>query len=188
MTQAAVLFGGPSDEHDISILTGLQVARALPGDPLALYWSKTREWFLVDATSEAADFVEGVPRKARPVTFVAAPGGGFVLKRKPLPIDVVVIACHGGPGEDGSLQGALDLAGIRYTGPGQAASAIGMYKFANGARMQSVDLPTLDRVQVRSDHLTDARSKITYIVNPRFGGLSFGIEVEVDRATMMSPI
>lgn len=184
MTQAAVLFGGPSDEHDISILTGLQVARALPGDPLALYWSKTREWFLVDATSEAADFVEGVPRKARPVTFVAAPGGGFVLKRKPLPIDVVVIACHGGPGEDGSLQGALDLAGIRYTGPGQAASAIGMDKFAFGAVMRSAGLPTLDRVLVGPDHLPDAPFEGPYIVKPRFGGSSIGIEVAEDWDTV----
>ena len=40
MTTAAVIFGGPSDEHDISILTGLQVARALPGDPPTFYWSK----------------------------------------------------------------------------------------------------------------------------------------------------
>src|SRR5690606_24513342 len=42
MTRAAVLFGGPSDEHDISILTGLQVAHALD-DPAALYWSKAGE-------------------------------------------------------------------------------------------------------------------------------------------------
>src|SRR5690606_38710602 len=129
MTTAAVLFGGPSDEHDISILTGLQVAHALD-DPAALYWSKAGEWFLVDPDSEAADFVEGVPRKARPVSFVASSQGGFLVKRKPLDFDVAVIACHGGPGEDGTLQGALDLAGIRYTGPGQAASALGMDKFA----------------------------------------------------------
>src|SRR5690606_4952420 len=164
MTQADVLFGGPSDEHDISILTGLQVARALPGDPLALYWSKTREWFLVDATSEAADFVEGVPRKARPVTFVAAPRAGFVLKRKPLPMAVVVSACQGGPGGDGSLQGALDLAGIRSTGLGQAASAIGMDKFAFGSVMRSAGLPTLDRVLVVSELLPDAPFEGPYIV------------------------
>src|SRR5690606_28848503 len=116
MTTAAVIFGGPSDEHDISILTGLQVARALPGDPPTFYWSKAGEWYRVDPEAEAADFVDGVPRKAREVSFVAAPGGGFVQKRRPVPIDVALIACHGGPGEDGTLQGALDLARIRYTG------------------------------------------------------------------------
>ena len=184
MTTAAVLFGGPSDEHDISILTGLQVARALPGDPVALYWSKAGEWYRVEADAEAADFVEGVPRKAREVGFLASPGGGFVLKRKPIPLDVAVIACHGGPGEDGTLQGALDLARIRYTGPGQWASALGMDKFGFGAAMKAAGLPTLDRVLVRRGTKNPARFEGPYIVKPRFGGSSIGIEVAEDWNTV----
>ena len=180
MTRAAVLFGGPSDEHDISILTGLQVAHALD-DPAALYWSKAGEWFLVDPDSEAADFVEGVPRKARPVSFVASSQGGFLVKRKPLDFDVAVIACHGGPGEDGTLQGALDLAGIRYTGPGQAASALGMDKFAFGAAMRTAGLPTLDRILVSPE--SEPPFAGPYIVKPRFGGSSIGIEVVEDWPT-----
>jgi D-alanine-D-alanine ligase len=125
MTRSAVVFGGPSDEHDISILTGLQVARAV-GDIDSIYWSKSGEWYLVDADLEAGDFVEGAPRKSREISFVASPGQGFVLKKKSLGLDAVLIACHGGPGEDGTLQGMLDLVGLRYTGPGQASSALGM--------------------------------------------------------------
>jgi D-alanine-D-alanine ligase len=184
MTTAAVLFGGPSDEHDISILTGLQVARALPGDPAALYWSKAGEWFRVDAAAEAADFVDGVPRKAREVSFVASPGGGFLLKRKLIPFDVAVVACHGGPGEDGTLQGALDLARIRYTGPGQSASALGMDKFGFGAAMRAADLPTLDRILVGRGAKTSPRFPGPYIVKPRFGGSSIGIEVAEDWETV----
>jgi D-alanine-D-alanine ligase len=184
MTTAAVLFGGPSDEHDISILTGLQVARALPGDPPTLYWSKTGEWYRVEADSEAADFVDGLPRKAREVSFVAGPEGGFVVKRKALDFDVAVIACHGGPGEDGTLQGALDLARIRYTGPSQAASALGMDKFAFGAAMKAAGLPTLDRVLVDPDRQTSSHFDGPYIVKPRFGGSSIGIEVADDWETV----
>ena len=125
MAKPAVIFGGPSDEHDISILTGLQVLRAL-GDAHGVFWSKTGEWYLVDVGMEAADFVDGVPRRSRELTFAAEPGQGLLLKRKPLSISAVFIACHGGPGEDGTLQGLLDLVGIRYTGPGQAASALGI--------------------------------------------------------------
>jgi len=186
MTTAAVLFGGPSDEHDISILTGLQVARALPGDPPALYWSKAGEWFRVDADAEAADFVDGVPRKAREVGFVAAPGGGFIVKRKPIPLDVAVIACHGGPGEDGTLQGALDLARIRYTGPGQSASALGMDKFAFGAAMRAAGLPSLDRILVGRGSGASASFPGPYIVKPRFGGSSIGIEVAEDWGTVQA--
>ena len=71
-------------------------------------------------------------------------GQGFVGK-KPIPVSAVVNACHGGPGEDGTLQGIFDLAGIRYTGPGQAASALSMDKFAFGAAMAASGLPTLPR-------------------------------------------
>ena len=186
MTTTAVLFGGPSDEHDISILTGLQVARALPGDPVALYWSKRGDWYRVEPDSEASDFVEGVPRKAREIAFAAHPGGGFVQKKKPLAVEVAFIACHGGPGEDGTLQGALDLAGLRYTGPSQAASALGMDKFGFGAAMAGAGLPSLPRALVVSGNEPPPEFGSPFIVKPRFGGSSIGIEVVDDWETVLA--
>ncbi|MBW3666285.1 MAG: hypothetical protein KY394_01690 [Actinobacteria bacterium] len=182
----AVIFGGPSDEHDISILTGLQVARAVD-DIQAVYWSKSGDWYLVDPGLEASDFLDGAPRKARLLAFVATPGEGLVQKRKPLPIDVAFIACHGGPGEDGTLQGALDLAGIRYTGPSQTTSAVGMDKFGFGATMEAAGLPTLDRALIppREDS-PGPDFDGPYIVKPRFGGSSIGIEVAGDWPTVLS--
>ena len=84
MPDAAVIFGGPSPEHDVSVLTGLQAARGLaeapdrPVGPIrALFWSKTGEWYEVDPGLEAEAFLEGVPRGAKQLVFTAAPGGGF---------------------------------------------------------------------------------------------------------------
>ena len=179
MTRPAVLFGGPSDEHDISILTGLQVARAL-GDITAVYWTKSGEWFQVDPGCEASDFADGLPRGAHPLRLVASPGGGFTSKRKPLQISAAVLALHGGPGEDGTLQGVLDLIGPRYTGPGQAASAMGMDKFVFGAAMAAAGLPTLPRVLALPDFHEAPPFDPPYIVKPRFGGSSIGIEVVSD--------
>ena len=134
MSRPLVVFGGPSDEHDISILTGLQVARAL-GDVDVVYWSKSGDWHLVDAGMEAADFADGVPRKARPLTFEAAPGRGFVFKKSP--------GSHGGGGRpprqrDGTLQGLLDLAASRW---GRASGIRPRYGQAGGAAMAAVGLP-----------------------------------------------
>ncbi|HJQ75894.1 MAG TPA: hypothetical protein VJ948_01380 [Acidimicrobiia bacterium] len=185
MTRSAVVFGGPSDEHDISILTGLQVAHALEGID-ALYWSKSGEWHLVDSDLEAGDFVDGAPRRSREIDFLASPGGGFVLKRRPIPFDAVLIACHGGPGEDGTLQGMLDVAGIRYTGPGQAASALGMDKLAFGAAMAAAGLPTLPRTLLTEDNRAEPGFEAPFIVKPRFGGSSIGIEVADDWETVMA--
>jgi D-alanine-D-alanine ligase len=173
---SAVIFGGPSDEHDISILTGLQVAHALDGVE-AIYWSKAGEWYLVDPELEAGDFADGVPRKSREISFVASPGQGFVLKRKAMALEAALIACHGGPGEDGTLQGMLDVVGVRYTGPGQAASALGMDKLAFGAAMAAAGLPTLPRSLVVTGEERAPDFGGPFIVKPRFGGSSIGIEV-----------
>ena len=185
MAKPAVIFGGPSDEHDISILTGLQVTRAL-GDVHAVYWSKLGDWFEVDTDLEAADFADGVPRKSRELTFVASPGQGLVAKKRPLDVDVAVIACHGTPGEDGTLQGLLDLAGLRYTGPGQAASALGMDKLAFAAAMSAAGLPTLARALVVTGEEPAPAFEEPYIVKPRFGGSSIGIEVADDWPTVLA--
>ncbi len=185
MSGQAVIFGGPSDEHDISILTGLQVSRALPSLEL-IYWSKSGDWYLVDGGLEASDFVEGVPRRSKPLSFSAAPGEGFLAKRKPQGVRTVFIACHGGPGEDGTLQGLFDLAGIRYTGTGQASSALGMDKLAFGSAMAAAGLPTLDRTLVVSAQEPEPTFEGPYIMKPRFGGSSIGIEVADDWDTVLA--
>lgn len=185
MTKPTVVFGGPSDEHDISILTGLQVAHALD-DIHVVYWSKTGEWYLVDPDLEASDFSDGVPSKVRELSFVASPGQGLVLKKKPLETSAVLLACHGGPGEDGTLQGLFDVVGYRYTGPGQAASALGMDKLAFGAAMAAAGLPTLPRTLVATGDEVAPPFEAPFIVKPRFGGSSIGIEVADDWATVLA--
>jgi len=55
-----VIFGGPSPEHDISILTGLQSVRILSKkyEVSSIYWSKDNKWYLVDNLNESVDFLE----------------------------------------------------------------------------------------------------------------------------------
>ena len=179
MSLPAVLFGGPSPEHDISITTGLMASRTL-GDCHAIYWDKTGRFHLVEAGLEPQDFADGTPRKARELSFVVEPGAGFLLKRRPLGLSVLVLATHGGPGEDGTLQGMLDLVGYRYSGPGQAGSALGMDKLAFGATVARMGLPTLPRVLLSAE---PPEFDGPYILKPRFGGSSIGIEVVEDHAT-----
>jgi D-alanine-D-alanine ligase len=188
----AIIFGGPSPEHDVSILTGLQAARELTttadASPRALYWSKTGEWFDVDPRLEASAFVDGVPRGATPLRLVTGPGGGFVADRgrfgraKPVELDVAMICCHGGPGEDGTLQAALDLAGIAYAGPSVAGAGLGMDKLAFAGVMAAAGVKTLPRVEV-DEHTDEVGFDGPYIVKPRFGGSSIGIAVVADLPT-----
>lgn len=193
--RVAVAFGGPSPEHDVSILTGLQAAREMVKrgrDVTGVYWSKTGVFHRVEPDLEAADFLDGVPRGADELRLVAGDGsrdgGGFfaaasrIGRPRRLPIDVVINCCHGGPGEDGSLQGALDIAGVSYTGPSMSGAALGMDKLAFAGVVTTAGLPALPRALLEPSTREVVFSG-PYIVKPRFGGSSIGVEVVEDIAT-----
>jgi D-alanine-D-alanine ligase len=187
---SGVLFGGPTPEHDISILTGLQALRELArrGDTLGIYWTKTGSFFSVPSDVEAESFLDGLPRGSSELSLRLGDQGGFYStgrRERRMEIDAVVLATHGGPGEDGTLQGALDLAGVSYSGPTMAGAALGMDKWAFGALMLSAGLPTLARAMLSGD-TTSLPFEGPYILKPRFGGSSIGIDVVADLDTAMA--
>ncbi|HVT78045.1 MAG TPA: hypothetical protein VHD87_13505 [Acidimicrobiales bacterium] len=176
MAEALVLFGGPSPEHDVSVHTGLQAARTL-GTSESLYWTRAGDFVIVDSSLEGKDFADGVPRGAKPAR--SAVGGGISAKgglgREKTYDAVVVNCCHGGPGEDGTIQATLDLAGVRYTGPSVEGAALGMDKLAFGAVCTGAGIPVLPRVALTD--VTKPEFDGPYIVKPRYGGSSIGIDV-----------
>ncbi|MFZ2059310.1 MAG: hypothetical protein WAV54_18080 [Acidimicrobiales bacterium] len=189
--RVAVIYGGPSPEHDVSIITGLQAVQALAraegvGSVRSLYWSKSGDWYEVNPATEAAGFVDGVPANAARLRLIGSPGGGFVrpgsglrVREDRLELDAVLICCHGGPGEDGTLQGALDLTGLPYSGPTAIGAALGMDKLAFGALMVYAGLPVLPRLPL-TEQSEEPRFAPPYILKPRFGGSSIGVETVAD--------
>ena len=152
-----VLFGGPTPEHDISILTGLLALRELERanrEVVGIYWTKAGTFVSVARGVEAEAFANGVPAGSDVLEFRLGESRGFVQtagrfgKDKILNLEAVVLATHGGPGEDGTIQGLLDLAGIAYTGPNVASAALGMDKLAFGSALVAAGLPSLPRVLV----------------------------------------
>lgn len=129
----AVIFGGRSVEHDVSVLTGLQFLEALdPGkyEGLPVYVDPLGQWWTGDALTKRAHYPIksdahkdlrqvmldlAVPAAGRPqlVTFTK---GLMGEKRTQIPFDLMVPAIHGSNGEDGTLQGMLDFAAIPYAG------------------------------------------------------------------------
>ncbi len=182
-----VLFGGPTPEHDVSILTGLQALRELQRhrDVVGIYWTKTNLFYSVPGDVEAESFLDGLPKGASALDLRVRDQGGFYItgrKERRLELDAVLLATHGGPGEDGSLQGTLDLAGVPYSGPTAAGAALGMDKWAFGAAMAAEGLATLPRALL-SHETTELAFAGPYILKPRFGGSSIGIDVVADMAT-----
>jgi len=130
--RVAVLMGGISSERDISLSTGRQILESLDpakyeafGVDAALLRGSSRSVlkgadFEISTVAEARDALVK-SNKLVPVDRIAAPGSSL----RP---DVVIIALHGKFGEDGTVQGMLDLLGIPYTGSGVLASALCMDK------------------------------------------------------------
>ena len=185
----AVVFGGPSPEHDISILTGLlceRVLREAGHEVLPLYWTRTGDWVLSPAGLEARDYLEGPPRGATRLTLDLRTG--FAAKKglggaKPVEVGAALNCCHGGAGENGGLNAVFELLGIALTGGPAPLAALGMDKLAFGAVLASAGIASLPRVA-----LTDQPPPFDgpYIVKPRFGGSSIGIEVVEDFATAVA--
>ena len=181
MTTWGVLFGGPSPEHEISILTGLQAERVLTdsGEKITpIYWAPSGEWFEVPAHTEAKDYLDGVPRGSRPIDVRLSGESGLFVKKKSLDLSAVLFCLHGGVGEGGGAAALFSLLGIPATGSSLFAGAVGMDKLAFGGLMLASGLPTLKRELLSSTESPTFAGP--YIVKPRFGGSSIGIEIVDD--------
>ena len=212
--RVGVLAGGASAERQISLATGLQIAEHLPTDryevvlldPLALMVSNralsperrdqaralAQRSGRVEALTERdrkelpAEFQRQIERAAEalvPATRAIVPNGGDA------PIDVAFIALHGPWGEDGTLQGLLDILGIPYVGSGVLASALAMDKVMAKQVMRSagIEVPR-DAVVTRTGYARDPAAAATtardigypVFVKPVRQGSSFGA-ARVDR-------
>ncbi len=129
----AVLLGGPSAEHDVSLVSGRAIAAALAGSghPVEgwLIGLDGRWWRLpsvaLDRTLPATAY-DDPPSLGAEGPYAAAQALETLAGRDPAP--VVFVALHGPFGEDGTVQALCDAVGLVYTGAGVAASAVGMDK------------------------------------------------------------
>ena len=188
----------------MSIVTGHQAMEALAPDHdvVPIYVTRDGEWFAGEALNDLDVYRQKRWADAGEKAFIPpVPGsgglivpGGRLKGARTIPLDVVVCAIHGTYGEDGTLQGLLELADIPYTGSGVVGSAVGMDKVAMKAVFQAAGLPVLPHVLVdghRLDRDKDAviaeiEQTIPYpvFVKPARLGSSVGIGKARDRAAL----
>ncbi len=106
-------------------------------------------------------------------------------------IEVAVVMLHGSPGEDGTIQGLLEVMGVPYTGSGVIASAIGIDKFTTKHVLRSLDIPSPDSVFIYKDANVESaiakvekRFEYPVIVKPRKEGSSVGVEIVRNREAL----
>ena len=210
----ALIFGGCTPEHEVSIVTAHQVCLALQENyhVIPIYVTKNGEWLTGDALRDLSTFTDGTlphPSDFDKVTVEFHPEPKFVVssnhwlgqkvrKRTVLPIDVVFPSIHGMHGEDGTLQGLLELMNLPYVGAGIVGSAVGMDKIVMKAILNENKLPILPYLwwdhhkweTGRDALIEDVETTLSYpvFVKPAMGGSSIGVSHAKDQTEFVSAV
>ena len=155
-TKVAVIFGGKSVEHEVSVISGIQAFCALDRnkyDPIPLYISKDNCFYTGEHVGNIESYRDIKACLAKATRVLPVPGAnGVDLIRFPQKkfgnnlvdtFEVAMPVVHGTNVEDGTLMGFLEMLGVPYTGCDVTSSALGMDKFAMKAVLQQAGLPVL---------------------------------------------
>lgn len=209
--RVAVLFGGRSPEHDVSVISGLQVLKAIDQgsfEAFPVYVTTDGKWLIGDLLRDRANYLPDkiTLKQLSQVTLdlTAAPTGkliptetGLFKKSKPVEFDIALPIFHGLTGENGSIQGIFESAGIAYAGPRVMDGAILMDKVATKRIVQSEGIPVLPYAvlkrpaqgyKIPKEEITAAMGNIGFpcILKPAHLGSSIGIAKVTDIETVQS--
>jgi D-alanine-D-alanine ligase len=183
--RVGVIYGGRSGEHEVSLASAAAVFKNLDPeryDAVPILIAKDGRWTLppsapkLEAAADAIAASKGAPvERGREAHLVAHPGGDALLTvdatqphaaLSSVPLDVVFPILHGPYGEDGTVQGLLELANLPYVGAGVLASSVGMDKAAMKLVFAAKGLPICDyEVVLKRDWQRDPHTVLTTIVN-----------------------
>lgn len=207
----AVVFGGESVEHEISIISAHQALAAFDltkYDPFPVYISKDNRWYVGNILNDIDNFkdLDFVIKNATEVKLITE-GSRYFFYKYPLTsffpkpmheFDVAFPIVHGTNVEDGTLQGFFDNMRIPYVGPNLNAAVVGQDKVFMKMIWQASDLPILPYVwffkeqwkKSQDYYLEKLEQSIDYpmIIKPASLGSSVGISVAKDRDTLVEAI
>jgi D-alanine-D-alanine ligase len=161
----AVLIGGPSAEHDVSVVSGWAIADSLAESGYAVerfFIDLSGRWWQVPATAAS-----GRPRPGTfdDPAFLGAQGpwqpGEALDRLAARPVTPIVFpALHGPFGEDGTVQALLEAYDLAYAGAGVAASAVGMDKPLFKRLVRGLGMPVVDWVEVTASRWANSRRSV----------------------------
>ncbi len=209
-TRVAMMFGGKSVEHEVSVISGIQAILSMDTDKyevIPVYMTKKNEMYIGDdiGNIEAYKDINGLLSRSQRVIMINEDGRvklmGFPIKKfgknTEVEIDIAFPVVHGTNVEDGAFQGYLKTMGIPFVGCDVTASAIGMDKYIMKAVLKEGNVPVLDARLYTLAHyrevnslLDDVENCIGYpvIVKPVNLGSSVGISVAKNRTELTASI
>ncbi|MDD2838545.1 MAG: D-alanine--D-alanine ligase [Sulfuricurvum sp.] len=175
----AILFGGASFEHEISIVSAITIKEKLSRFELSfIFCDQDHKFYMIDpAKMKAVTFSRGEHRKM-PQIFLINGGfeqrGMFGSKRFEMPVLNLI---HGADGEDGTIASLFDFFGISFIGPRKEASMLSFDKHYTKWFAQSVGVKTLPYEVLRKDAPRTVTTAYPFIVKPSRLGSSIGVSI-----------
>lgn len=180
--KVAVIFGGVSNESEISVITGTMACNILENggkEVLPVFISREGKFFAGEKLSDIKTFKNGGYSKCNAA--LIADGGAYILNsrgkiKKHIPVDCVLNCCHGGYGEGGGLSGICAAAGLPLAGAGIFESSAFMDKYLTKIIFEGLGVKTAPYIYIRKKN-EDVCDKIDYpaIVKPVSLGSSIGV-------------
>ncbi len=212
MINIGVFFGGPSVEHEVSIITALQAISHLRNMPryrvIPIYISKDNQWYTGDYLFDIDHFknLKNVIAETERIHMIKGDRSAFLIRhhnkkrsaKDDIPIDMAFPIIHGTGGEDGSLQGFLEHMDIPYVGCNVLSASLTMDKIASKLFLQSSDIRVVEGewfythhwLTFQNDIIDDLERKLGYpmIVKPSDIGSSVGVTPAKNREELVEAI
>jgi D-alanine-D-alanine ligase len=207
-----VAFGGSSPEHEVSVLSAMQVLSALEDSTyklIPLYITKTGRWLTGDLLKDLSNYkdLKTLESDATPCAFVKdeigrtllkeQTGGGLFSKPTSWPVYAVVCAFHGSEGENGAFQGVCEMFNIPYTGSGVLGSSVGMDKVKAKQLCEANDIPVTSSLdfyesdwEQHQDTILNEAELLGFplVVKPSSLGSSIGVKKVDDKEELIDAI
>ncbi len=209
-TKVAMMFGGKTVEHEVSVISGIQAIKSMDTEKyevIPVYMTKENDMYTGADIGKIESYRDIPALLKRSQRVIMVNEGGRVLLvpypakmfggQKPVAIDIAFPVVHGTNVEDGALQGYLKTVGIPFVGPDVTSSAISMDKFITKAVLKEAGVPVLDaKVYTMADYeypekiADDIEKTFGYpvIIKPVNLGSSVGIGVAKSRDELIDAI
>jgi len=209
-TRIALMFGGRSVEHEVSVISGIQAYMAIDKeryDITPVYLTKNNEMYVgedIGKIESYRDIPALLNRSSRVIminegdgVYMTSHKSGLLSKKINIPVDLAFPIVHGTNVEDGALQGFFKTLGLPFVGCDVIASAVGMDKYVQKCVLKENGIPVLDScIYTMSDYekmdelLNDIEAKIGYpvIIKPFNTGSSVGISIAKDRSELTKSV
>ena len=209
-TRIALMYGGRSVEHEVSVISGIQAYMAIDKekyDITPVYLTKNNEMYVgedIGKIESYRDIPALLGRSTRVIMINEGDGvhmvshkAGLFGKKTDIPVDLAFPVVHGTNVEDGALQGYFKTLGLPFVGCDVTASAVGMDKYVQKAVLKDNGIPVIDSyIYTMADYekmdalMNDIEEKIGYpvIIKPFNAGSSVGITVAKDRSQLSKAV